>query len=287
MSLPHFFLNDQVIAGEGAAEFPLRLSDGDLKHVRALRLEPGEHVAVVDGARDYFECEIMGFDGQVPLVRIAQHLDEPERPTVVLVQGLAKGDKMDTVIRHATELGVSAFLPLACERSVVRLDAKKGAAKAERWRAVAKSAAMQSGQVGAPEVAEPAGLAEVCAALAQATAVLVCWEEAPGTARLEEALASGLARAGMLPEDARVAVVVGPEGGLAPREVDALLACNPRASLVSLGPSILRTETAGIVAPALVLHELARMMHEGTRLRRVRAGQSGVQRSGDLDDLIG
>lgn len=282
MSLPHFFLDEQVVADEGAAEFPLRLAADDLKHVRALRLSPGEHIAVVDAVRDYFECEITGFDAQVPLVRIAQHLDAHARPTVVLVQGLAKGDKMDTVIRHATELGVSAFLPLACERSVVRLDAKKGAAKAERWRAVAKSAAMQSGQVGAPEVAEPAGLAQVCAALAQATAVLVCWEEAPGTARLEEALAAGLAQAGQLPEDARVAVVVGPEGGLAQREVDALLACNPRASLVSLGPSILRTETAGIVAPALVLHELSRMEHENAQSRRMSVKAQGSYGDGPI-----
>ena len=90
-----------------------------------------------------------------------------------------------------------------------------------------------------------------------ATAVLVCWEEAPSAARLGEALRSALAATETrVPADARVAVVVGPEGGLAPDEVDALLACNPRASLVSLGPSILRTETAGVVAPALVLYEL-------------------------------
>lgn len=283
MSLPHFFLEEQVIAGEGAAEFPLRLTAGDLKHVRALRLAPGEHVAVVDAARDYFECEVTGFDGQVPLVRIAQHLDAPERPVVLLVQGLAKGDKMDTVIRHATELGVAGFLPLACERSVVKLDAKKGAAKTERWRAVAKSAAMQSGQVGVPEIAEPADLPHVCEALAQATAVLVCWEEAPGTARLEEALSSGLAAVGMPPEDARVAVVVGPEGGLSQREVDALLACNPRSALVSLGPSILRTETAGIVAPALVLHELSRMSHEHAGSHRMRRERLSYRD----DDLIG
>ncbi|MFR3090597.1 MAG: 16S rRNA (uracil(1498)-N(3))-methyltransferase [Eggerthella lenta] len=81
--------------------------------------------------------------------------------------------------------------------------------------------------------------------LAHATAVLVCWGEAPLDARIEKALERGLRLDRALPENARIAVVVGPEGGLSRSEADALLACNPRASLVSLGSSILRTETAG------------------------------------------
>ncbi|RNL48368.1 RsmE family RNA methyltransferase [Paraeggerthella hongkongensis] len=260
MSLPHFYLHDQVIADEPGQEFPLRLAPDDAKHARVLRLAPGEHVAVVDAAQDYFECEIVSFEDQIPVVCVARRFDDgASGPSVVLVQGLAKGDKMETVIRHATELGVSAFVPLACERSIVKLDAKKGAAKAERWRAVAKSAAMQSGQRSMPEVNEPMALAEACSLVKNATAVLVCWEEAPQTASLSDAISNGLARNGMLAGDARIAVVVGPEGGLTQREVDALLECNPSAALVTLGPSILRTETAGIVAPALVLYELRRM----------------------------
>ena len=263
MSLPHFYLENQVIASEGTEAFPLRLSPDDAKHARALRLAPGEHVAVVDAAQDYFECEVVSFADAVPLVRVACRLDaDGLRPSVMLVQGLAKGDKMETVIRHATELGVSAFVPMSCERSIVRLDAKKAAARTQRWRAIAKSAAMQSGQRACPEVGEPMALADVCAFLAHATAVLVCWEEAPLDARIEKALERGLRLDRALPENARIAVVVGPEGGLSRSEADALLACNPRASLVSLGSSILRTETAGIVAPALVLHELGRMMHD-------------------------
>ncbi|MCI2241922.1 RsmE family RNA methyltransferase [Adlercreutzia faecimuris] len=257
MSLHRFFLDDQVIAAEADEVFPLRLSDADARHARVLRLGAGEHLAVVDAASDYFECEVVRMDGGYPEVRVARRLDAPEEgPSVLLVQGLAKGDKMDEVVRHATELGVAGFLPLSCARSVVKLDERKAASRVERWRAVARSAAMQSGQPRVPEVCAPATVAEAAAALAGATAVLVCWEEAPSTARLADALRGALADARMPAADARVAVVVGPEGGLAPDEVEALLACNPRASLVSLGPSILRTETAGVVAPALVLYEL-------------------------------
>lgn len=266
MSLPHFYLESQVVADEGAAPFPLRLAPDDAKHARVLRLAPGEHVAVVDAARDYFECEIVAFDDDLPVVRIAQRFeDEPDQPLVVLAQGLAKGDKMDTVIRHATELGVSAFVPFACERSIVKLDEKKAAARVQRWCSIAKSAAMQSGQRAMPEVADIGTLEDVCALFAHSTAVLICWEEAPGTARIDEAIERALVQLRSDASDARVGVVVGPEGGLTEREVNTLLACNPRASLVSLGPSILRTETAGIVAPALVLHELGRQARQEAR----------------------
>lgn len=267
MSLPHFYLDEQVIALEEGEQFPLRLSAGDAKHARVLRLNPGEHVAVIDASRDYFECEIVSFSGALPVVRISQQAGQPEsRPSVTLMQGLAKGDKMDVVIRHATELGVSSFVPFSCERCVVKLDAKKARAKTERWRAVAKSAAMQSGQPFLPDVAAPASLSEACALASVADVVLVCWEEAPNTAFLDEALAQALASQRISARNAHVSVIVGPEGGLAQKEVDRFLASNPFAFSVTLGSSILRTETAGIVAPALVLHALERMAREGERL---------------------
>lgn len=257
MSLPRFFLNNQVLADEDEERFTLRLDPDDAKHARVLRLAPGEHIAVIDGSRDYFECEIVSFDGDLPVVTIARHADAKRcRPTIMLMQGLAKGDKMETVIRHATELGVSAFVPVAFKRSVLKLDAKRAANKTARWRSIAKSAAMQSGQPFVPEVSEPIALSRCCEVLSQATTVLVCWEEAPATAGISEALS--LCASGD-PADARIAVVVGPEGGLDQQEVAQLLSCNPHAFMVTLGPSILRTETAGIVAPALVLYELGGM----------------------------
>ena len=257
MSLHHFFLEDQVLADEGDAVFPLRLAADDLKHAHVLRLQPGEHVAVVDAASDYFECEVVSFDADGMTVRIASKLDAPARPHVVLLQGIAKGEKMDQVVRHATELGVSGIVPLACERSIVKLDAKKAASRTQRWRAIAKSAAMQAGLAAMPEVSEPLTVREASHALAGATAVLVFWEEAPLDAKIALALADALGACGCADAaDARVAVVVGPEGGLPSREVALFHEAGPRTHVVTLGPSILRTETAGVVAPALVLYEL-------------------------------
>lgn len=259
MSLHHFFLDDQAIGCETEPCFPLRLSADDLKHARVLRLAPGEHIGVVDAARDYFECEIVSVDDGIT-VRIAQKLDAPDAsPTVVLAQGLAKGDKMDDIVRHATEVGIGAFVPLACSRSVVKLDAKKAAAKTKRWQAIARSAAMQAGRTTVPEVSEPVGIAQAAELFSEATAVLVCWEECPATSTIASALSRAFDECVVRDaRDARIVVVVGPEGGLSSDEVD-ILTAGKRAWPVTLGPSILRTETAGVVAPALVLYECGGM----------------------------
>lgn len=252
MSLHRFFLEEQIIADERCEPFVLRLSSDDVHHARVLRLAPGEHIAVVDSAMDYFECEVVAVEPTL-LVRVCAHADAPDIPEVTVVQGLAKGDKMDTVIRTCTELGVARFVPLMCERSVVRLDAAKAAKRRVRWEAVAKSAAMQSGQARIPHVDAPCGVTEALACLAQMDCVLVCWEEAAGGLSVGQAIAR---RDSARRSDAKVAIVIGPEGGLTPAEIEALMASNPHASLVSLGATILRTETAALVASALALYEL-------------------------------
>lgn len=256
MALQHFYLEDQVLATETEAVFPLRLAADDAKHARVLRLAPGEHIAVVDAAKDYFECEIVSYERDAYYVRIAQRVEQvKEQPTVVLVQGVAKGEKMDDIIRHATEIGVPGFVPFMCERSIVKLDEKKAASRTARWRAIAKSAAMQSGQPSVPEVSEPTDLAGVCEFVHNAHAVLICWEEVE-MGSIRDTLRGALGAQNVLPQDARVIVVVGPEGGLTTHEVETLKAANDFAATVTLGPSILRTETAGIIAPALALYDL-------------------------------
>lgn len=260
MSLPHFFLDDQVLSEESEPVFELRLSGDDLKHAQVLRLAPPEHIAVIDAASDYFECEVASCTKAGVSVRIAEHLEAHPRPRVVLAQGLAKGDKMDFIFRHATELGVEAFVPLLCSRSIVRLDARKTANRMQRWKTLVKSAAMQSGRSSLPEIAQPQTVREFAQTLSGASAVLICWEEAPLTCTLSDALDQALVRCGLDPLDARVVVVVGPEGGLAEEEVACLQRACERSRLITLGPGILRTETAGIVAPALVLYELERRL---------------------------
>lgn len=280
MSLQHIYLDDQLLSQESSDVFELMVSGDDLKHLRVLRVEPGEHVAVVDASSDYFECEFVDLSGELPLVRICGHLDAPLRPKVTLVQGLAKGDKMDEVIRHATELGVSAFMPLQAKRSVMKVDQKKLPKKLARWRAIAKSAAQQSGQPFVPEVLEPVSAPQAAKNLAGATCILVCWEEAPSVLGMGDALSDALSHAGVASCEAHVAVVVGPEGGLTEDEVSSFVDGCSGGRLVSLGPSILRTETAGIVAPALALYELGAMGQSASRCSDV-ADSFDDQRKGE------
>ena len=254
MSLHHFFLDDQVIASETSDVFALALTSDDLKHARVLRLEPGEHISVVDADLDYFECEIVAIDKDEVTVRIAQKLDMPHGgPRVVVVQGVAKGDKMDMIVRHATEVGISGFIPLMCERSVVKLDSKKAQMRRDRWQSIAKSASMQSGRLSVPVVGMPLGVKDAACALADMDAVIVCWEESQG-GTIHDAVSQVLMCTQKSQDEITIAVVIGPEGGLSAKEVR-LFTEQTHAHVVTLGSTILRTETAGIVAPSLVIYE--------------------------------
>lgn len=250
MSLPRFFLDEQILVREVRSEFPLDLRAEDVRHARVLRVQPKEHIAVVDAASDYFECEVVSFDRDGLTVRIAQHENYPgPSHDVTLVQGIAKGDKMDGIVRHTTELGVSRIIPLDCERAVAKISADKLDKRMQRWGSIARSAAMQSGRLSIPEICAPLKVSGLKDALVDMDAVLVCWEEAQDSIGIGAALSD-------MPRDAKVAVVVGPEGGLAQDEVEMLLSGISGSHLVSLGHTILRTETAAIVASALVMYEL-------------------------------
>ncbi len=288
MSLPHFFLDEQILSSIETPRFVLRLSSEDRKHFNALRLQVGEHLAVIDADADYFECVVESLSREEVVVSIAQRLESAERPRITLFQGLAKSDKMDTVFRHATEVGVRAFVPLECSRSIVKLDSKKKATRAKRWQALIKSAAMQSGQSVMPHLYDTQTIKDACELLASFDALLIFWEEAPLSATIAKALhplIERVATKNRTPSDSSLAdssfanpsadsdilnggstasanlsvgVVVGPEGGLLSEEVEMLCSYNTNAHVVTLGPSILRTETAGLLAPSLVMYELER-----------------------------
>lgn len=204
---------------------------------RVLRLRPGDTVIASDGAgRDYtVRLEAVGEAARGTV--IAEAAGVPESPlAITLVQGVPKGDKMEAIVRAATELGVTRFRPALCERTIVRLEPARWRDRARRWQRVAREAAKQSGRAIVPEVELPRPLAEC---LGTAADLALCLWEGGG-----EPLGTLLAGAAT----ARSAtVVVGPEGGLALVEVEAARAAGLR--IVSLGHRILRTETAG---PAIV-----------------------------------
>ena len=238
-----FFLTGAMTEGDC-----LPLATSDVHHLRdVLRLEAGAQIAVVEPSGDAFEVRLIsvGADG-CARVEVVRRLLRPDVPRVWLVQGLAKGEKIDQVVRQATELGIERIVLLVSERSVVRLDARKAADRVARWRRIAGEAAKQSQQVRVPLVEELTDVASLREVLAACELVLLAWEDADGAPSIGDAVGA----AGLDGTDA-VAVIVGPEGGFTSQEVAVMVAAGAR--VVSLGPAVLRTETAGVVVPALVL----------------------------------
>ncbi len=242
---------------------------------RVLRLGPGARVVAVDPAGRQWLVRLTAVEPRAAGGVVEEELREDAEPPVrlVLAQGLPKGDKLELVIRKGTELGVARFLPTVCRRSVPR-PAEAREARLARWRRVAREAAEQAGRRRVPAVDGPVSFGEAVGELARCDLFLLPWEEersaslrsvlrrfaargggagAAAGGRLGEAAAPGEggSPAGGLPS---VGVLVGPEGGLAPEEVAAAVAAGAR--VVTLGPRLLRTETAGLVVAAAVLYEL-------------------------------
>lgn len=225
---------------------PERIVDGrvtfdapESRHLaRALRLRPGDTVVASDGAGHDYTVRLDTVGARATGTVLGMTTRATESPlAVTLLQGLPKGDKLDGIVRAATELGVARVQPVVTARTVVRLTAGDGARRTQRWQRVAREAAKQCGRAVVPDVAPPAPLSS-CLDLARDTDLALClWEqEAPALDSLLD-----------VPTPRRMALLIGPEGGLEPAEVAAARAAGWR--VASLGGRILRTETA---APAML-----------------------------------
>lgn len=218
----------------------------DYQHmVRVLRLGPGDEVHLLDGTGRAAMARIESVGRQeAVLVRLEEYTPVGEPPVrVTLVQGLAKGEKMDMVIQKSTELGVSEIIPLVCRRSVVRLEGDRAGDRRDRWQKVAAGAARQCRRAIIPLVRPPRGLGEVLAAIPPGAFSFLPWEE-EGENPLGKVLPAS--------RPDRVFIFIGPEGGFDPSEVEE--ARRRGVAAVTLGPRILRTETAGLACLSIVLH---------------------------------
>jgi 16S rRNA (uracil1498-N3)-methyltransferase len=217
---------------------------------RVLRLHAGDTVVASSGdGRDHtIRIESLGETATGTVIAtVARAAESPL--DVTLIQGVPKGDRMEAIVRMTTELGVARIVPALTERTIVRLDAARWRERARRWQRVAKEATKQCGRAVVPEVEIPRPLAECLDAPDDAFRLCV-WEGATAP------LAGLLDRA---ERAARVRVLVGPEGGLAAAEVDTARARGYE--VASLGPRVLRAETAGPVIVAILqarLGDLAR-----------------------------
>lgn len=240
-----FFVHPDQISGD-SVRFR-REQAHQLHHV--LRLHPGGQVIVLDGRGQQYDVALQQVDAHAAGGRILRSTPAEGEPRtqLTLYQSLLKREKFEWVLQKGTEIGVVRFVPVITRRTLVRdLDAVT-AEKRERWQRIIAEAAEQSGRGRLPALADPVPFA---AALADAVATTQRAVIARGEATSGK-LATALAG---LPEAARVGLFVGPEGGYDPAEVAEAQAAGIAA--VSLGARILRTETAALVGPALILHVL-------------------------------
>ncbi|MFF4367342.1 16S rRNA (uracil(1498)-N(3))-methyltransferase [Streptomyces sp. NPDC001594] len=241
------FVVEEVPAGP---EFVLEGPEG--RHaVSVKRLGPGEDVVLTDGRGRWTEGVVKAAEGKDRLVvmDLNEIREEPE-PTVriTVVQALPKGDRGEVAVETMTETGVDAIVPWQASRCITQWRGDRGAKSLAKWRSTARESGKQSRRVRFPEVGEALSTKQVAALLAGADLAMVLHED-------REAGSEPLATAA-LPESGSVVLVVGPEGGVSPEELAAFAEAGARP--YRLGPSVLRTSTAGTAATAVLLARTGR-----------------------------
>ena len=245
-------------APDRVGESLINLSPDESHHLaRALRLREGDEAFAFDGRGREYRCRVSHVDARSARLEIIEALaDAVESPAdLTLAQALAKGEKFDIIVQKAAELGVRRIAPLVTEHADVRLNDERAEKRAERWRRIALEALKQSGGRRLVEIKQPAALADF---IAEATAesappALPVFSERGGTS-ISDALSS-------VSHTQPVVALVGPEGGWGDDELERLAARGAR--FVTLGPRILRTETAAIVAVSLIQHWLGDLSRRG------------------------
>lgn len=242
-NISHFFISPEQVQKEQVI-----ITGPDVTHIsRVLRMGPGDVITVLDGRGNGYRVRLTVITrSQAEGIILEQFTPGGEAPLrVTLVQGLSKGDKMDIIIQKGTELGVSRVVPLHCRRSVVQLTPQKAGERQQRWQRIALEAAKQCRRALIPRVTAVMDLPSALDLLAPDTLALMPWEGERGRG-LKGVLQGQSSR--------EVVVFIGPEGGFDPAEV--ALARQRGVLPVSLGPRILRTETAGLAVVAMVMYEL-------------------------------
>ncbi len=213
--------------------------------IHVLRLRAGDALEVFDGRGRSFSARVNAVDRATADISIGPPVAASSERQITLVQALPKAEKMDWIIQKGTELGAATFAPVRSARSVVKLVGSKAEKRVQRWRKIAEEAARQCGRSDVPAILSVDALESRVQTLSAKVGCYVLDEE-------ERFLSLAQAFSPAMANKSPIALVVGPEGGFERREIESLSALG--ASKVSLGKRRLRTETAGIVALAVILH---------------------------------
>jgi 16S rRNA (uracil1498-N3)-methyltransferase len=231
----------------------LLLQGAEAHHaLRVLRIEVGEQVTVLNGAGEALRCRVREtFRHELALVVEERRATPPVSHPVTLLQGVPKGKGMDAIVQKATELGVSRIVPLLSTNAVVHLDAAEARVKVEKWRRTALEAIKQCGLVWLPEIEMPQSpRAFLERGESHDLSLMAALTDAGRHPRFYFREYAAAHRA----PPRSVAIWIGPEGDFSPAEVEAARAAGGK--VISLGPWVLRSETAAIYALAVVQYEL-------------------------------
>lgn len=219
----------------------------DVNHIKnVLRLRAGDEITVGDGSGRDYTCNISEITEDCVVADICDITDNAAelRIDLYLFQGLPKADKMEFIIEKAVELGAKAIIPVMMERTVVKLDDKKKPRKLERYNLIAESASKQSRRGIIPEVKNFVNMKEAIEIASKLDMIIVPYESAKGMDYSLEVFKEAADK------KKSVGIFIGPEGGFADKEIEALKAAGAR--IVSLGHRILRTETAGLTTLSIM-----------------------------------
>ena len=241
-----FFVPPEWIDGDRAT-----LSEATAHQIiHVLRMSPGDEIALLDGSGREYVVRLTSFssdrvEGKAHAV-LQDNTDQGL--TVVLYQGTLKGDRFQWVLQKGTELGVSAFVPTVCRRSVARHSSTDKAGRHRRWMKIITEAAEQSGARLLPELRESTPFHEACDTVDPSHTSIIPWEE-EASVGLRQVLGDATSR--------RINLFIGPEGGFEPEEVEH--ARSRGIVAVSLGKRVLRSETAAIAAVSAVRYHLGEL----------------------------
>lgn len=218
--------------------------------ISVLRLEKGQKVTIFDGLGSEASATIEQADKHATVVRIGQrNVSAPLPCSITLAQAIPKGKNMELILQKAVELGAHRIVPLLSERTVVRIDAAESLEKCKKWRSIVLEACKQCGQNRIPEIAAPVSVKDFLASEPLADLPLIASLQ-PDARHLKDRLNE----TGGPGKIKSATVMVGPEGDFTPAET--ALAKSHHYQPVTLGPIILRTETAAIYCMSVLGHEL-------------------------------
>ena len=247
--MPKFFISQEQIDGNN-----LKIKGKDVNHIRnVLRKKINDEITVcnIDNQKDYL-CTINELEKEYINCTIVAELEKNVESNVKLtiLQGLPKADKMELIIQKSVELGVTEIIPIEMKRCVVKLQEKDKIKKVQRWQKISEVASKQCGRNIIPKIGQVISLKNICNLIDNYDIVLVAYEneKEKSIKQILQEIKNNYSK------EIKIAVLIGPEGGIAPEEVEALTVSG--AMTMSLGKRILRTETVALNVASIIMYEL-------------------------------